>query len=258
MSTPEPTPRPVDEAELRLRSRRSFLVAGVSALAALGGWRWLVTRPDEDGVPWTLRRVLQANQQLSEEYFSHAHLAPVFPRGRARMPRVNGKAGLKTPLDAATWRLQVEGMNPAGQPQRREFTLADIQALPRVEMTTELKCIEGWSTVVHWAGARFADFVARYPLAGPTEQPLPYVSLVTPDEEYYVGLDMASALHPQTLLCYEMNGAPLTASHGAPLRLVLPVKYGIKNLKRIGTIRFQQQRPRDYWAVRGYDWYAGL
>ncbi|AIZ63835.1 molybdopterin-binding oxidoreductase [Hymenobacter sp. DG25B] len=258
MNTPENTPRPVDDEEVQRRSRRAFLTAGISALAALGGWRWLATRPDADGIPWPLRRVLEANQQLSEAYFSNAHLAPVFPRHRARMPRVNGKAGLRTPLDTATWKLRVEGMAPNGQPQTQEFSLADIKALPRVEMTTDLKCIEGWSTVVHWAGARFADFVARYPLAGPAGQQLPFVSLVTPDEQYYVGFDMASALHPQTLLCYEMDGKPLTPEHGAPLRLVSPVKYGIKNIKRIGTIRFQSQQPRDYWAVRGYDWYAGL
>src|SRR5205085_5035712 len=86
---------------------------------------------------------------------------------------------------------------------------------------------------------------------------LPYVSIETPDRGYYVGLEMASALHPQTLLCYEMNGQPLTPEHGAPLRLVVPVKYGIKNIKRIGTIRFTARRPADYWAENGYDWYAG-
>ena len=85
-----------------------------------------------------------------------------------------------------------------------------------------------------------------------------YISLETPDGDYYVGLDMASALHPQTLLCYEMNGQPLTSGHGAPLRLVVPVKYGIKNLKCIGKIDFSDSRPRDYWAERGYDWYAGF
>ena len=86
---------------------------------------------------------------------------------------------------------------------------------------------------------------------------LGYVSMETRDAAYYVGLDMASALHPQTLLCYEMDGEPLTTDHGAPLRLVIPVKYGIKSLKQIGTIRFTDRRPADYWAERGYDWYAG-
>jgi len=69
---------------------------------------------------------------------------------------------------------------------------------------------------------------------------------------------MESAMHPQTLLCYEMNGAPLTGAHGAPLRLTIPVKYGIKNIKRIGSIQFTDNRPEDYWANEGYDWYAGL
>ena len=65
-------------------------------------------------------------------------------------------------------------------------------------------------------------------------------------------------LHPQTLLCYEMNGAPLSFDNGAPLRLIIPIKYGIKSLKQIGTIRFADSRLPDYWAERGYDWYAGL
>ncbi len=64
-------------------------------------------------------------------------------------------------------------------------------------------------------------------------------------------------LHPQTLLCYEMQGAPLTLAHGAPLRLVTPLKYGVKHLKRIGVLRFMDARPEDYWAERGYDWYIG-
>jgi DMSO/TMAO reductase YedYZ molybdopterin-dependent catalytic subunit len=54
-----------------------------------------------------------------------------------------------------------------------------------------------------------------------------------------------------------MNHQPLTSEHGAPLRLVIPVKYGIKYIKWIGTIRFTDERPADYWAERGYDWYAG-
>src|SRR5579884_381646 len=137
------------------------------------------------------------------------------------------------------------------------LTLEDIKKLHREDIVTELKCIEGWSTIVHWTGVRFAEFVALYPPADIDGAPPAYVSIETPDGEYYVGLDMESALHPQTLLCYEMNGQPLTLDHGAPLRLVIPVKYGIKNIKRIGTIRFTSERPKDYWAEQGYDWYAG-
>ena len=142
-----------------------------------------------------------------------------------------------------------------------------IKKLPRMEMITEFKCIEGWSVIVQWAGARFSDFMKAYPPATRSggafsldyaEDLPPYLSMETPDSEYYVGLDMESALHPQTILCYERNGEPLSQDHGAPLRLVIPVKYGVKSLKRIGTIRYASVRPADYWAERGYDWYIGL
>jgi len=180
------------------------------------------------------------------------------------MPRVNGSVGLESGFDPAAWRLRVIGS--AGEGSARSFTLNEIRALPRVEMTTELRCIEGWSEIVHWAGARLADLAARTGLAVRHARPaargnigglLGYAAIETPDGGYYVGLDMASAVHHQTLLCYEMNGRPLTPAHGAPLRLVTPLKYGIKNLKRVGTIRFTDARPADYWAERGYDWYAG-
>jgi DMSO/TMAO reductase YedYZ molybdopterin-dependent catalytic subunit len=65
-------------------------------------------------------------------------------------------------------------------------------------------------------------------------------------------------LHSQTYLAYEMNGAPLSDDNGAPLRLIIPIKYGIKSLKRIGTIRFSNEPLPDYWAEQGYDYYAGL
>ena len=80
----------------------------------------------------------------------------------------------------------------------------------------------------------------------------------TPSGDYYVGLDMASAMHPQTLLCYEMNGKPLEYHHGAPLRLAITSKYGIKNIKSVGRIVYAAKRPHDYWEERGYDWYAGV
>ena len=255
----EPSLRPEAEvlAEARRRSRRSFIGLGLAGLAGLGGWQWLVSQPADQGIPHPLRKALDANGRLSQAYFKQTRLAPEFARGRAKTPRVNGRVGLAEALDPVAWRMRVQAY---GSDKTQEFTLADIQALPKVEMTTELKCIEGWSIVVHWAGARLSDFLARYPLATRSGQPAnlaPYVGIRTPDEKYYVGLDMASALHPQTLLCYEMNGQPLTAPHGAPLRLVTPLKYGTKHLKRIGTIAFADTRPKDYWAEMGYDWDSG-
>ena len=134
-------------------------------------------------------------------------------------------------------------------------------------MTTEFKCIEGWSVIVNWTGVRFSDFAAQFfPVLEVGQRPdvqrlaeslTRYVSLVTPDQQYYVGWDMQSILHPQTLLAWAMNGEPLTQDHGAPLSLVTTTKYGIKQLKRIGLIEFTNTRPEDYWAKEGYDWYSG-
>jgi len=297
-------------AEMRQKSRRSFIVGGGAALAALGGWRWLRTRREVDGLAWPLRLSHEFNEQLSQDYFSRARLTPTFPREMATEPRVNGLEGLESEFYPTKWKLAIVGL--ASPPETSAettssatskssgakndapssggdtsdeadevdngdsatsnapdllLTLNEIKQLPRVEMVTQLKCIEGWSVIVQWAGARLADLIAKYPpLTRSGDAPdvlhrpddlVGYVSLETPDSEYYIGIDMESALHPQTLLCYEMNGQPLSLKHGAPLRLVIPVKYGIKNIKRIGKITYTDKRPTDYWAERGYDWYSG-
>jgi DMSO/TMAO reductase YedYZ molybdopterin-dependent catalytic subunit len=231
-------------------SRRSFLWSAAAAAAGFTGWRWLVTRRDEDGIAWPFRRALETNEQLWRDLYKPARLAPTFPRNAAKEPRPNGDVGLSEDFDPSEWKLRVEGLASGGT---LELILDDVKALPKVEMVTELKCIEGWSQIVHWGGARFADFAQKFPPATGSD----YVYMETPDGGYYVGLDIESVLHPQTLLCYEMNGEPLTLEHGAPLRLVIPLKYGIKNIKRIGVIRFTDKRPADYWAERSYDWYAG-
>ncbi len=239
---------PVDREIGRL-TRRSLLTGGVAALAGVGAWEWLRSRRPDDEVAWPLRLGLRTNEQLARDYFRETRLARTFAPSDVESLRTNGDIGIEDDVDP-DWKLHVMGDAPL------TLTLDEIKALPKVEMITELKCIEGWSRINKWGGARFRDFVNKY--APRQSDPGAHVALRTPDGEYYVGLDMASALHPQTLLCYEMNGAPLTPEHGAPLRLFTPVKYGIKNLKRIGTIAFSATRPPDYWAERGYDWYAGF
>ena len=130
----------------------------------MAGWQWLVTRSEEDGLPWPFRRVLGFNERLARAAFRPSRSAPEFPRGAAREPRVNGSIGLDPTIDPAAWRLRVIG--PSGEDgAAARSRLDEIKALPRVEMTTELKCIEGWSTVVHWAGARLADLAAVTGLA---------------------------------------------------------------------------------------------
>jgi DMSO/TMAO reductase YedYZ molybdopterin-dependent catalytic subunit len=251
-----PLTGPAAEAAMRRLTRRGFLAGGLAALAGAGGWAWLTTRAEEDGVPWPLRCVLGLDERLARAAYSAGRLAPTFPRGQAREPRVNGHIGLGGHADAARWRIQL--LDPERDAALLELPLDALAGLPRAEMVTELKCVEGWSEVVHWGGVRFADFAARFAPPGKPAHRYEYVSLATPDGGYYVGLDMASALHPQTLLCDMMSGAPLPAEHGGPLRLVTTLKYGVKNIKQVGRIRFTDRRPADYWAERGYDWYLGL
>jgi DMSO/TMAO reductase YedYZ molybdopterin-dependent catalytic subunit len=253
--------------ELQRLTRRGFLTGAVAAGVTAATWSWLKGSERVHGAQWPLRTALNANESLARGAFDPSRLSPEFPRQRVmRVPRVNGHQGLTKDYDVAQWRMRIEGAAGADKPV--EVGMDVIRSLPRQEMIYELRCIEGWSMVVKWTGARLSDLVQRYPpptrsgraldLANRAGDVPQYVSMATPDGRYYVGLDTASALHPQTLLVYAMNDAPLDWHHGAPLRLAIPVKYGIKNIKRIGTLRYTDVRPPDFWGDRGYDWYAGL
>jgi DMSO/TMAO reductase YedYZ molybdopterin-dependent catalytic subunit len=224
---------------------------GVGAAAGYGAWRWLQTRPQDGFLPEPFRRMLRFNESLERGLFREHRLAATFPDNRAQPIRTNGDIGLSADYDPGEWQLDVI----PGPGAVSRVALDEIKSLPKIEQVTQLNCIEGWSNVIHWTGARFSDFCAKF---APDAIHKPYVSIETPSQEYYVGIDMPSALHPQTLLCYEMNGAPLAIENGAPLRLVVPTKYGIKSIKRIGTIEYTDERPADFWAEEGYDWYAGL
>ncbi len=136
--------------------------------------------------------------------------------------------------------------------------IEDILHLPRHELVTQFKCIEGWSQIVHWAGVRMSDFLEAYPPEPINGKDPRYVYMETPDGDFYTGYDLHIMRHPQTLLVTEMMGAPLTQFHGAPLRLHMPTKYGYKQIKRIGLIAYTNHKPDDYWTRLGYDWFAGL
>lgn len=244
------------DAAIRRKTFISFgLLLGVSALATRG-WFYLKNMPPDHGllggVQKPVRKVLDLNEQVFNGTLSPHHLAKTYPATAAiKTPRINGDIGLTDPLDAS-WQLSVAR---AGG-DILTLTLNDIKQLPKTEFAFNFKCIEGWSQVTHWGGVKFSDFAAAYHLQ--KETAMHYMGMATPDMEYYAGIDMPSALHPQTLLCYEMNGQPLLPQHGAPLRMIIPVKYGVKSLKRIGSIYFDNERPADYWFERGYDYYCGL
>jgi DMSO/TMAO reductase YedYZ molybdopterin-dependent catalytic subunit len=236
--------------DIRPMSRRSFMWSAVACVACYAGYRAIGAAPQEGGVARPLRRVLEGNEKLARALASNRRLVQTFPRDQTEDLKVNGDIGMPDEFDPSAWTLKVTGLE--GEP--RELSLADLQALPRVEQVVEHKCVEGWSQVVAWGGARFSDFAARY---RPSGQPQ-YVGMATPDGAYYVGLDIDGAMHPQTLLAWEMNGQPLDVDHGAPLRLVIPTRYGVKSIKRLGVVAFTTQRPADYWAENGYDWYCAF
>ena len=262
------------ELEIRKMSRRSFAWAGIAALAGFGSIRWLATRREEAGVGWAFRRTLETNEGLVRDIFYQHKLVPTFTEKDITPERINGTDGLSGEFDPAMWKLRIEGVHQKDGPI--ELTLDELKAMPKTEIISQFCCIEGWSVIQKWAGVRLIDLMAKYPpsqVSGDAPDPVnapeklvPYVAMLTPDEGYYVGLDMESATHPQTLLAYELDGKSLLGDdgqlrendHGAPLRLIIPVKYGVKNIKRIGTIRYTSDRPKDFWAEQGYDWFAGL
>ena len=155
-----PTHSLTAERELTLRTRRSFLTLGVGAAAGFGTWRWLRDRPEIDGLAQPFRRMLQFNQRIAEAYFDQRHLAPVFPVSAIQEMRLNGDVGLGDDFDPQEWRLMVKPLTDPGEV--RQVTLADIRALPKVEHITQLKCIEGWSVVTQWTGARLSDFTEQF------------------------------------------------------------------------------------------------
>ena len=234
---------------------KTFIAFLVFSALMIVGWRtfkWINMQPQEAGALKPLRKALNINEKVFSGIFNANHLVKEYPVSQAaKRVRVNGMDGLRDSVNEATWRLKV--VRAAGD--TLQLTLNDIKQLPKKDIVFDFKCIEGWDQVTHWGGVPLKTFIEHYHLD--KQSKMNYLGLVTPDKGYYVGIDMPSALHPQTLLCYEMNGKPLPVNQGFPLRLIIPVKYGIKHLKRIGTMFFSNNKPADYWAERGYDYYAG-
>ena len=172
-------------------------------------------------------------------------------------PNYHGKAPL--PESLVGWTLEISGL-ASGQVERLDA--AALARFPRKEQVTRLVCVEGWSAVAWWGGLAFADLLRAFPPA-PGARWAAMRSEVSRDasgrpEPYFVSLDLATARHPQTLLATALSGAPLPLAHGAPLRLVTPVKLGLKNIKAITHIVYQAAEPPDYWNLRGYSKYDGL
>ena len=226
------------------------------------GINYVSTMQKEKGLSPPLRRVLEFNEKVAASLVSADHLVDTFPARRAvPVARVNGKYGLGGSPDTAGYRFYVGKANTGDTAGAKRYSLAYLNQLPHQDLTFDFKCVEGWSQITRWGGFRLADFIRLTGMGSKNGQPVitgqepwayKYIGIHTMDGGYYVGLDMPSALHPQTLLCTELSGKILPEKQGAPLRLIIPVKYGVKSIKKIGMLYASDTPPRDFWYERGY------
>lgn len=163
----------------------------------------------------------------------------------------NGYDVFEPEIDFDHWALEVTGaVSKPGS-----YTLDQIRALPKVTQNTRHICVEGWDVVGRFGGARISDFLT---MVG--ARPGSRFLTVTCADRYDESLDMATALQPQSLLCYEMYDKPLDRGHGAPLRMQLPTKLGYKQAKYLMTMAVTDVLParQSYWGDEGYSWYGGI
>jgi DMSO/TMAO reductase YedYZ molybdopterin-dependent catalytic subunit len=163
------------------------------------------------------------------------------------------------------WKLVIDGLvdHPLA------LSLADLRELPSRTQITRHDCVEGWSSIGQWTGAKLEPLLARAGLK-PEARYLVFHCYDTLDEtagdngRYYESIDLIDAHHPQTILAYEMNGAPLAVPHGAPLRLRVERQLGYKHAKYIRRIEAVADFAHigsgrgGFWEDRGYEWYAGI
>ncbi|HLH76831.1 MAG TPA: molybdopterin-dependent oxidoreductase [Candidatus Binataceae bacterium] len=225
-------------------SRRRFIL-GASAGALLGGCQ---SRP----VSAFLRAMQSWNGGFQAWLYSANRLAPQLP-ATAQTPEAAIPVYYISdflPQPPPNWTLSIGGL------VRRPMvlTLAQLQEMTAVEMRVQHHCVEGWSAVASWRGVRMVD-LARLVDAQPSAR---YVEFRSFDSNYWSSWDRASAFHPQTILAYAMNGHPLSAEHGAPVRLYSAVKLGYKMVKYLSAINFMPAPSGGYWEDQGYDWFAGV
>jgi DMSO/TMAO reductase YedYZ molybdopterin-dependent catalytic subunit len=206
---------------------------------------------DNDVVQSWLARVSRWNDRVEEAIFNPDKLAPTFPEAQAvRNFRYNAwyGANLAPDLDPADYRLLLSGKIANKTP----WTVDQLHALPQETQITRHICVEGWSMIGKWTGAPLSVFLNRIG-ADTTAR---YVGFECADG-YYEGIDMPTALHPQTLMAFKLADEILPRAHGFPFKLRIPTKLGFKNPKFVTTIYVTDKMPRGYWSDRGYNWFSG-
>lgn len=238
--------RQVSDPRLLLARRQFLQLSGVSFGLLLGGCSLSIF----EGVVGKVSEPL--NQSIESLLLNGQKPVPEFPPSAIEPNALLVNSFNFTPqIDPQKFRLIIDGEvnNPV------QLSMADIQQMPLTSMIIRHVCVEGWAVIVQWGGVRLRDLVA---LAQPKES-VRYVYFESADR-YYGSWDIASALHPQTLMAYQKNGESLSIDNGAPLRLASPIKLGYKQSKWVTRITLVSNllRSKGYWEDQGYEWFAGL
>ena len=261
----------VDALLLRRRTRRDVLLFGAGAVAGLASAASLLPQDtlarlglrrniNSPGKEWLLNRALRVDDDVAVALYSPHRTVPTYTKSQITPLKNNYNGATPDPEYIAGWHLTLDGLASGVS------VALDIRRLTSRfsihEQITRLVCVEGWSAIAWWAGLRFDDLLRAFPPMSQAkwvrvESSVNLDASGNPDP-YYVSIDMATASHPQTLLATHLNGHPLTVEHGAPLRLLAPVKLGLKNVKAVTGLTYVAQEPRDYWAERGYSHYDGI
>jgi DMSO/TMAO reductase YedYZ molybdopterin-dependent catalytic subunit len=212
-----------------------------------------------EGANRRLQKFLTGRNKLAQE-FTEKDISRYFkPNGNPPPLAMDYMADAASQWQS--WRLEVSGLVQ----QPHSFSLTELKSMPARTQITRHDCVEGWSAIGKWKGVRLEEIMRRV-------QPQPrakYVVFHCMDTDsdgthYYESIDLEDAVHPQTILAYEMNDAPLPVEHGAPLRLRVENQLGYKMAKYIRAIEFVadlkniQQGKGGYWEDQGYEWYAGI
>jgi DMSO/TMAO reductase YedYZ molybdopterin-dependent catalytic subunit len=235
----------IDERKLTQVSRRELLkltpllVLGAFAIPGL-----------QDSL---LEKGLGFSDWASARLFRSGHLAPTFRDSEVtqfeKFP-INDYDVDDPGVNFENWNLTVSGLVQ----KPGDYGLPQVQSLPRVRQNTRHVCVEGWDVIGRFGGTRLSDFLAM--IGADTSARFIAVSCA---DDYYETLDMETALHPQTLLCYEMYDQPLTREHGAPLRLSIPTKIGYKQAKYLTELKVTNVVDKvGYWEDQGYSAFYGL
>jgi DMSO/TMAO reductase YedYZ molybdopterin-dependent catalytic subunit len=235
---------------IRSLERRGLIRGGLSlgALVMLTGCD--VKRPE--AVEAALLAISRLNDDVQALLFDPNKLAPTYPASMIlRPPKFNAYYDVMDvkPVNGATWRLELSGLIA----DKRPWSLAQLQALPRSSMVIKHICVEGWSYIGGWSGVPLRVFLERVG----ADLRAKYVAFKTADN-YPSSIDMATALHPQTLLATKYGGDTLADPFGFPMRLRTATKLGYKNPKWVTAIEVTNKYPGGYWESRGFSWFAGI